>query len=167
LTDRLESEIAAYVADILEHGGAVAAIENGFIEDELSNSAFRDYEDIQSGRRLIVGVNFKPQPGNTDHNISFALSSTIAEEAITELRHVKARRDGRKVQQMLEAVRDAASHGRNTVPTLIDAVRARATLGEMTQALASVFGRHASPTGRDVFSLQRRSTDMRNLDRRP
>lgn len=159
LTDCLESEIAGYVADILEQGGAVAAIESGFIEDELSNSAFRDFQDLQSGRRLIVGVNLKAQPGGADDDISFSLSSRVAEEAISELRRVKAGRNERKVRQMLEAIRDAASNGRNTIPALIDAVRERATIGEMTQELASIFGRHASPIGRDVVSLQHKSTD--------
>lgn len=155
LSERLESEIAAYVADILERGGAVAAIESGFIEDELSKSAFRDYEDIKSGRRLIVGVNFKPQTNTADQNISFALSSTIAEEAVAELRRVKARRDAGKVRQTLAAVCDAARQGSNTIPALIEAARARATIGEMTQALASVFGRHASPIDREFVSPRR------------
>ena len=155
LTERLESEIATSVADILERGGAVAAIESGFIEDELAKSAFREHEDIMSGRRLIVGVNFKPQTGTADQNISFALSSTIAEEAVAELKRVKACRDAGKVKQALEAVRDAAKQGSNAIPALIEAARARATIGEMTQALASVFGRHASHIDRELVSVRR------------
>jgi methylmalonyl-CoA mutase N-terminal domain/subunit len=163
LTERLESEIAAYVADILERGGAVAAIESGYIEDELAKSAFRDHEDIRSGRRRIVGVNFKPQTGAADQNISFALSSTIADEAIAELRRVKARRDGASVEQALKAVREAAKQGRNTIPALIEAARARATVGEMTQALASVVGRHASAVERDVVSVARENDSVASV----
>lgn len=160
LTERLESEIAGYVADILERGGAVAAIESGFIEDELAKSAFRDHEDIRSGRRLIVGVNFKPQTGAADQNLSFALSSTIADEAIAGLRRVKARRDGERVERALNTVRDAAKQGRNTIPALIEAARARATVGEMTQSLASVVGRHASSVERGVVSVARENDSV-------
>jgi len=160
LTERLESEIAGYVADILERGGAVAAIESGFIEDELAKSAFRDHEDIRSGRRLIVGVNFKPQTGTADQNLSFALSSTIADEAIAGLRRVKARRDGERVERALNTVRDAAKQGRNTIPALIEAARARATVGEMTQSLASVVGRHASSVERGVVSVARENDSV-------
>jgi len=160
LTERLESEIAGYVADILERGGAVAAIESGFIEDELAKSAFRDHEDIRSGRRLIVGVNFKPQTGAADQNLSFALSSTVADEAIAGLRRVKARRDGERVERALNTVRDAAKQGRNTIPALIEAARARATVGEMTQSLASVVGRHASSVERGVVSVARENDSV-------
>jgi methylmalonyl-CoA mutase N-terminal domain/subunit len=163
LTEQLESEIAGYVADILEKGGAVAAIENGFIEDELARCAFRDHEDVRSGRRLIVGVNFKPQTGEAGQSPSFALSSTIADEAITELRRVKAHRDRDRVEQALKAVCDAAKQGTNTIPALIEAARARASIGEMTQSLADVFGRHVSSIERNIVSVPRGNGDVASL----
>lgn len=155
LTDRLESEIAGYVVEILEQGGAVAAIENGFIENELARSAFRDHEEIQSGRRLIVGVNFKPRAAEAGLAPSFILGSSIASDAVAELRRVKACRDGARVERALAAVRDAARRGVNTIPALIEAARARASLGEMTEALASVFGRHVSSIERGIVSVPR------------
>ena len=124
--------------------------------DDFARSAFaKPFKSGRSGRRLIVGVNFKPQTGAADQSLSFALCSTIADEAIAELRRVKARRDADRVEQALKAVRDAAKQGTNTMPALIEAVRARASIGEMTQSLASVFGRHASSIERDIVSMPR------------
>ena len=143
------------MVEILEQGGAVAAIENGFIENELARSAFRDHEEIQSGRRLIVGVNFKPRAAEDGLAPSFILGSSIASDAVAELRRVKACRDGARVERALAAVRDAAQRGVNTIPALIEAARARASLGEMTETLASVFGRHVSSIERGIVSVPR------------
>jgi methylmalonyl-CoA mutase N-terminal domain/subunit len=159
LTDALESEIAKYLADILERGGAVAAIDSGFIEDELARSAYRDYENVRAGKRLIVGANFKPRAEDANWTPSFAIARSVADEAVTELRRVRSLRDGARVARALEAAREAAAAGANTIPALIEAARARASIGEMTDALAGVFGRHASSVERGIVAVPRDGAD--------
>jgi methylmalonyl-CoA mutase N-terminal domain/subunit len=145
LTERLQSAIAGDVAKILDRGGAVAAIESGFIEQLLAEAAYRDFQDVNSGRRPIVGVNFKARPAEEGWRApAFKLPPSIAEDAIAALRRVKAQRDAAAVQRALAAVREASARGENTVARLIEAARARASLGEMIDALATVFGRHSS-----------------------
>ncbi len=142
LTRRLESAIAADLATIFDRGGAVAAIESGFIEERLAEAAYREYEEIVSGRRLVVGVNFKARQSQEAWTADFDLPASIAEDAVATLNVTRAQRDGNAVMRALEDVRATAAAAHNTVPALITAARARATLGEMIDALASVYGRH-------------------------
>jgi len=145
LTERLQAAIAGGVARILDQGGAVAAIESGFIEKLLGEAAYRDFQDVSSGRRLVVGVNFKARPAEEGWRApAFKLPPSVAEDAIAALGRAKAARDASAVQRALAAVRDTAARGENTVAPLIEAARARASLGEMVDALAAVFGRHGS-----------------------
>ena len=145
LTERLQAAIAGGVARILDQGGAVAAIESGFIEKLLGEAAYRDFQDVSSGRRLVVGVNFKARPAEEGWRApAFKLPPSVAEDAIAALGRAKAARDANAVQRALAAVRDTAARGENTVAPLIEAARARASLGEMVDALAAVFGRHGS-----------------------
>lgn len=146
LTDRLEAAIAGSVADILDRGGAVHAVESGHVENMLADSAYRDFQDIESGRRKIVGLNFKPREVEAGWNADFVLPPNVAEEAYASLERTRAARDAAMVHRRLAAVREAACAGHNVVPTLVEAARARATLGEMAEALASVFGRHGVST---------------------
>lgn len=144
LTRRLENEITRYTITLLEHGGAIAAIESGFVADELAEAAYRDFEDVASGTRLVVGVNFKPSSEPVPAAAPFVAPEGTTEDVLGRLQQVRDRRDARRVQATLAAVRAAAAAGVNTLPALIEAARARATLGEMTDTLATVFGRYHS-----------------------
>lgn len=144
LTDRLESEILRYIVRIVERGGAIEGIESGFIADELAESAYREHQEFITGKRLIVGVNFRPRESKGQWKPAFALSPSIAADVIAELEKVRARRNGLSVRRALEGLARAADEGKNTLPALIDAARARASIGEITEALAEVFGRHTS-----------------------
>lgn len=142
LTDGIESAAAATLADILERGGAVTCIENGHIEDMLADSAWRDYLDQQEGRKIIVGVNYKPSADDPGWKSDFSMPADVAAEAIAGIGATRARRDPANLARALTALEAAAQAGINTVPALIAAARARATLGEMTAALAAVYGTH-------------------------
>lgn len=142
LTNRMENEITRYAVTVLEHGGAIGAIESGFLAQELGESAYRDYEEVARGERLLVGVNFKPSNQPMPENSPFTVPAGTAEEAIARLREVRAKRDGGRLRIALDQLRGAAREGRNTMPALLEAARARATMGEITAALAEVFGRH-------------------------
>ena len=144
LTDRLEAEILRYTIQLIERGGAIEGIESGFIADELAESAYREHAEIQSGKKQIVGVNFKPRDDLKQWNPSFVLPASSAADAIAALEKVRRQRDNVRVAGTLAALTRAAREGQNTLPALIDAARARASIGEITEALAGVFGRHLS-----------------------
>ncbi|MBI4968971.1 MAG: methylmalonyl-CoA mutase [Rhodospirillales bacterium] len=152
LTDRLEAAIAQEVAAILERGGAVAAIEDGSIEARLAEAAYRDFEAVQAGTKTIVGVNFKPRDAEAGWSAPFKLPPAVAQEAIDALAGLKAKRDPAMVTVALAAVRQVAGANANTVPALIAAAQARATLGEMVDALASVYGRQGAASKRALES---------------
>jgi methylmalonyl-CoA mutase N-terminal domain/subunit len=148
LTDRLEAAIAAELATILERGGAVAVLEDGYVETRLADAAYRDFEDVRSGAKTIVGVNFKPRPTEAGWTADFQLPPATAEEALAGLARLRAKRDPARVAAALAAIGDSASANANTIPALIAAAKARATLGEMVDALATVLGRHGAPAKR-------------------
>jgi methylmalonyl-CoA mutase N-terminal domain/subunit len=141
LTDRLETEALRYVLRILDEGGAVSAIESGFIMREIAQSAY-DYEcGLNAGERPVVGVSIFPSDAE-----ELAEPLIVPEEAqarqLADLAEVKAKRDGARLGKALMQVTDAAADGRNTIPTLIEAARERATIAEMADALVEVYGRH-------------------------
>lgn len=144
LTRRLENEITRYAVTLLEHGGAIGVIESGFLTQELADAAYRDYQEVCEGERLIVGVNFKPSNQPMPENLPFAVPPGTAEEAIGRLQQVRTRRNAQRLRVALDGLCSAAREGRNTVPALLEATRARATIGEITETLATVFGRHDS-----------------------
>lgn len=144
LTDRIEKDVAAEVAAILDRGGAVACIENGYVEQMLADAAYRDFRDVEEGRRTIVGVNFKPADDEPGWESDFRISADVAEEAIASLNATRGRRDRARVVAALDGLRGMAATGANVMPALIEAARARATIGEMTSALADVHGSHSA-----------------------
>lgn len=144
LTRRLENEIVRHTIGLLEQGGAIAIIESGSLTRELTDSAFREHQEVARGERKVVGVNFKPSNQPIPATPPFVVPPATAEEAIRTLDEVRRRRDAVRWQAALAALRADAEAGRNTMPALIEAARARASIGEITAALASVFGRNTS-----------------------
>ncbi len=144
LTRRLENEITRYTVELLEHGGAIKVIESGFLTKELADSAFRDHQEIARGERQVVGVNFKPSNQPIPATMPFVAPAGTTQEAVGGLLRVRKNRDARRWAAALESLRISAREGANTMPALIEAARARASIGEITSALASVFGRNAS-----------------------
>jgi methylmalonyl-CoA mutase N-terminal domain/subunit len=143
LTDRIERAVAQDLAAILDRGGAVRGIEDGYIETLLADSAYREFQAVQSGERVVVGVNFKPKETDSGWRSAFVMPPNVADEAIGDLNATRARRDPARLKLALAGIQTAARAGNNTIPALIEAARARASMGEITDALASVYGRHS------------------------
>ncbi len=140
LTDELEEEAYRYFDRIQELGGVIAAIRKGFIQQEIANSAYRYQREIEDKERTIVGVNdfvVDEQPEVEPLRVSQA----SFRGQLDRLKHIRKTRDRRKWEHALDALRKACEdEDVNTMPRILDAVRARATLGEVCGVMRQVFG---------------------------
>jgi methylmalonyl-CoA mutase N-terminal domain/subunit len=141
LTEDLEGEALAYFDQIDLMGGMIAAIEQGFPQREIAESAYRFQQAVDSNERVVVGVNDYLQDEEAPIEI-LSIDEAAASRQIERLEQVKVRRDGLKVQKTLAAVRAAARTNDNLMPRFIDAVRAEASLGEICDALREVWGEY-------------------------
>jgi methylmalonyl-CoA mutase N-terminal domain/subunit len=141
MTNRIEEEAWKYIAKIDELGGAVKAIERGFIQQEIQNSSYQYQLEIESGKKVIVGVN-KFQVQNKPFKNLMHIDSALYEKRHKELGAMKSRRDTAKVEAALAQVKVVAGSDANLMPAIIDAVDAYATLGEVCDVLRSVFGEY-------------------------
>jgi methylmalonyl-CoA mutase N-terminal domain/subunit len=139
LTDEVERLAWEYIAKIDEMGGAVAAIEAGYQMDEIDQSAYEYTKSIDDDERVIVGVNKFTVDVEADPNV-FPIDPSLQQSQIDRLKAYKARRDNAKVQATLDKVRDAARGTENILIPMKDALRADATLGEVSDALRDVYG---------------------------
>ncbi len=141
LTRQMQSEARAYFERIERSGGMIAALESGFFRREIAEASFAEQREVEAKRKIIVGVNAFQEPEqipiellNVDHSVE--------PEQIAALRRVKELRGQDDVRRSLDDVRRAASDHRNLLPPLLDAASARATVGEVMNALADVLGRY-------------------------
>jgi methylmalonyl-CoA mutase N-terminal domain/subunit len=141
LTDEFEDAAWAYLARIEEQGGALSALESGWLHAELEAQAYRHQLAVDSGDRVVVGVNkFKVDAPSYQGTPPTANSRTETEQ-IQRLADVKRTRDADQVRSTLEYLEKVADSGENTIPALLDAVRAYATVGEMCEVLSRRWGR--------------------------
>jgi methylmalonyl-CoA mutase N-terminal domain/subunit len=135
------SEEAAwdYIRRIDEMGGMIAAIERGFPQSEIADASYRYQREIETGDKIIVGVNAFQSNGEEPIEI-LQIDQTAHERQVSKLAALRARRDRGRVSRSLDALRRAAQGTENTMPYILDAVRAYATLGEICNALRDVFG---------------------------
>ncbi len=139
LTDELERQAYDYFKQIDEMGGVVAAIENGFQMREIAEASARYQREIEEKKRYIVNVNvYEPQEESDVE--THRVSQKVSEEQIERLKNLKERRDNEQVQKCLEAIKDAAEKGENTMYPTIEAVRAYATVQEICDAMKEVYG---------------------------
>ncbi len=138
LTLDMEQAASDYIRIIDEMGGMIPAIEQGYPQSEIANSSYQFQRAVETGERIIVGVNaFESE----DQPIELLQIDRSAEEhQRKKLRALRERRSTNEVQRALDALRRAAEGTQNTMPLILDAVRAYATLGEICDALRSVFG---------------------------
>jgi len=141
LTEKMVAEIKELIATIDKMGGAVAAIEKGFIQTEIQNRAYAFQKEIEQKKRIVVGVN-EYQIEEEPAVALFASDPGIAENQIKKLKSLRSRRDQTKVTETLTAVRDAARGNDNLLPLFLDAVKAYATIGEICGVLKEVFGQY-------------------------
>ena len=139
LTNAVEEEARAYIETIDGLGGAVAAIEQGFMQREIQESAYRYQQDIESGKLSVVGVNkfISPYPKVSG---LIRVDPAVAQRQKERLASTKERRDNSRVSAALRRLEEVARGTDNVMPTLIDCVEAYATLGEMCDTLRDVFG---------------------------
>lgn len=145
LTDRLEAEANALLAEIERLGGAVAAIEQNFMQRAIERAAYAEQKEIESGERPIVGLNCHTDTtgGWGLQGELFRLDEAAAREQQESLGRVRARRDALAVATRLETLRTAAADdGADLMRPILDAVRAYATVGEISDAMRQVFGLH-------------------------
>jgi methylmalonyl-CoA mutase N-terminal domain/subunit len=147
LTDRMEAQCFEYFKQIDEMGGMLAAIERGFPQREIADSAYRYQQEIDSQERILVGVNDFLQGNDEPIEIPIHTITRESEQRHLErLRRVRRERDQTAVAGALQRLENAARAGRdNLMPYIIDAVRAYATLGEMCNLLRRVYGEYREP----------------------
>ncbi|MDQ0285739.1 methylmalonyl-CoA mutase N-terminal domain/subunit [Desulfofundulus luciae] len=139
LTNEIEEKAMAYIKKIDELGGAPEAIE--FMQKEIKDSAYRYQMDIESGKKVVIGINKFQMEYEKPKNL-LKVDPAVAERQTAKLQALKARRDNQKVKQVLNNLREAASTKENLMPLFIDAVKAYATLGEICDTLREVFGEY-------------------------
>ena len=139
LTNEVERLAYEYIARIDEMGGAVAAIEAGFQMDEIEEAAYQYTKSIDDDKRVVVGVNKFTVDEEPEPKV-FPIDPALEPAQVKRLTAYKANRDGAAVTKSLEALRVAARGSDNLLPVMKDALRAKATLGEVSDALRDVFG---------------------------
>jgi methylmalonyl-CoA mutase, N-terminal domain len=141
LTKQMQQQARVYFDRIEELGGMLAAIEAGFFRREIADAAFVYQREIDARRKLIVGVNACQEPDEKPLE-TLIIDDKPEREQGERLRRLKAQRDNDAVRNMLDRVKKTAATNENMLPVLIEAARARCTVGEIMNALADVFGRY-------------------------
>jgi methylmalonyl-CoA mutase, N-terminal domain len=144
LTDRMEKEIAAVVERVDRMGGMVRAVEAGTIQREIAQEAFRQQRRLDSGEKIVVGVN-KFAKKEEPQLALFESDPRIRERQLARLAEVKRRRDDAQVRSTLDRLRRAAQGSENLVPPLVECVKAYCTVGEINGVFVDVFGRFKEP----------------------
>ena len=145
LTDQIEAKAQEYIDQIDRMGGAVAAIEKGFIQKEIQDSAYRYQREIERGERVIVGLNkFQVQEEAKPSDL-LKVDPAVADRQIARLKELKASRDNAAVQAALADVKAAAQGDANLMPPILKAVKSLATLGEICDVLRAVWGEYEMP----------------------
>ena len=139
LTNDLESQTMDYINRIDDMGGAVAAIENGFQMREIGDAAYRHRQEVESGDRVIVGVNRYSTEEPPVEGL-MRVDEEAARQQIARLERLRRERDGESAQAALARLSDAARSDDNTVPAILECVEAYCTLGEMSGVLREAFG---------------------------
>ncbi len=140
-TDRIEAQAQELIARIEAMGGALAAIEKGFMQREIQDAAYRTQREIEEGRQIVVGVN-RFQEGETAPPPVFRVDERAQQAQVERLAAVKGRRNQKAVTEALKDLEAAAKSGENLMPPILAAVEAYATVGEIAGTLARVFGEH-------------------------
>jgi methylmalonyl-CoA mutase N-terminal domain/subunit len=146
LTAEIERRVHALLDEIAERGGALACIESGWFKKEIAESAYRIQSEIDSGARRVIGVNCYTVDEGGHGPQPFAIDASIEPDQVQRLRRVRATRDSGAVRTALARLDDAARAGSSIIPPTIEAVRAYATVGEITEALRNVFGSYEPDT---------------------
>jgi methylmalonyl-CoA mutase N-terminal domain/subunit len=141
LTDEMERQALEYIRRIDEMGGIIRAVEESYPQKEIGESAYRFQREVEEEKRLVVGVNAFQSDQDAPVEI-LKIDDEVAESQIARLRRVKAERDQRAVERALAKVEAAARGTDNLMPPVLEAVRAYATLGEVSDVFRKVWGQY-------------------------
>ncbi len=144
LTDEVEARAQEYIDQIDRMGGAVAAIEKGFIQKEIGASAYRFQREIEKGERIIVGLN-RFQTHEDKLTGLLKVDPEVGAKQVARLQELKNTRDNAAVHLALAELKTAAAGTDNLMPPILKAVKALATLGEVCDTLRAVFGEYEAP----------------------
>jgi methylmalonyl-CoA mutase N-terminal domain/subunit len=140
LTEQTEAAAWRYIEQIDALGGALAAIEQGFIQAEIQESAYRFQQEVERGERVIVGVNRFAEAGEAATADILRVDPAVRDRQAARIAAVKARRNESAAQAALAALESAARGTENTMPRILACVEALCTLGEISDTLRVVFG---------------------------
>ena len=144
LTDQIEEQVEVYMKGIEERGGMVAAIESGWVVQEIAEAAFRFQREVEQGDRVVVGLN----RFTTDETPPIELhrpDPSVASGVINEIQQLRKERDSAVLARALDELKSVASDGGNLMPPTLEAIRALGTVGEVSAALRDVFGEWRAP----------------------
>ena len=141
LTSEICDKAEAYIKKIDEIGGAVSAIEQGYVQREIQDSAYQYQREIEQGEKVVVGLN-KFQVEEEKPTNLLRVDPSVRVDQIERLRKLKSERDEDKVKRCLSDLSQAAGETKNLLPSILAAVKTYATLGEICDVLRDVFGEY-------------------------
>jgi methylmalonyl-CoA mutase N-terminal domain/subunit len=145
LTEKMETGARDYFRKIDGMGGMVGAIENGFPQREIQDSAYQYQKAVERGEQVIVGVNKYAIDDEQNPVPTLVIDESVREHQVERLERTRSMRDDGSVANSLEKLKQAAKKQENTMPATLEAVRAYATLGEICSALRDVYGIYEEP----------------------
>jgi methylmalonyl-CoA mutase N-terminal domain/subunit len=145
LTDELEKEALEIFAEVDALGGVVPGIEQGWFQQQIAMSAMRQQREVETGERVIVGVNEFTEGSETVEIETLRIDPAVERKQVAGMAALRARRDGARVDATLAALAAACRSGDNLVPRILDCARAYATLFEIRHAMERVFGSYKEP----------------------
>jgi len=141
LTHEVEAAAWKLIEKVEAMGGSVSAIEQGFIQNEIAKSAYEYQRNIETGEKIIVGVN-KFEIEKEEPIPAFKIDDSIRQVQAEKLKTLRNNRDHAKVDQLLQLLNDKVSSGENMMPTVVEAVENKCTLGEIADTLREVYGEY-------------------------
>jgi methylmalonyl-CoA mutase N-terminal domain/subunit len=141
LTNEVEEKAWELITKIDDLGGSVSAIEQGFIQDEIARSAYLHQRQVESGEKIIVGVN-KFQSEESQSIPGFKIDDAIRQIQVDKLKLLRNQRNPAKIDSILQGLNDTAASNENIMPAVIEAVENNCTLGEIADTLREVFGEY-------------------------
>lgn len=142
LTNEMEQKAMDYIQKVDDMGGAIVAIEKGFFQKEIADSAYKYQREIDEKKRTIVGVNDYQIEGRESHIELLRVDPKAEEEQLLGLQKLRRERNSKKVEETLNKLQHSAEKKANLMPMIIDAVKAYATLGEICEVLRKVYGEY-------------------------
>ncbi|MCK4434498.1 methylmalonyl-CoA mutase, partial [Candidatus Bathyarchaeota archaeon] len=141
LTNEMEESTMEYFQKLDDMGGAIVAINKGFFQKEIADSAYKYQREVDEKKRILIGVNDYKTEEKYPMKI-LRVDPKVEEKQVARLQKLKRERDNRKVNEVLEKLHYSAEKNENLMPIIIDAVKAYATIGEICDVLRKIYGEY-------------------------